>query len=169
MENIIIRNVKEEDLPAVVDIQIEGWKSAYKGIVDENTLQTMDKEAKLKKRKKDFKDNGFIVATLDNKIVGFCRYVDNNSFSSNDPTIDCELLALYVKPDLKYQGIGSKMFKYVVEEFKRKNKKQMILWCLKDNEASKKFYTKMGGRITKEKPIEIDGKDYLEVGFLYNL
>ena len=36
MENIIIRNIEEKDIPSVVDIQIDGWKSAYKGIVDDN-------------------------------------------------------------------------------------------------------------------------------------
>ena len=45
----------------------------------------------------------------------------------------------------------------------------MILWCLKDNEPSKKFYTKMGGKIIKERAIEIEEKEYLEVGFEYNI
>ncbi len=45
----------------------------------------------------------------------------------------------------------------------------MILWCLKDNESSKKFYIKMGGKIIKERAIEIGEKEYLEVGFEYNI
>ena len=45
----------------------------------------------------------------------------------------------------------------------------MILWCLKDNEASKKFYTKMGGKIICERPIAIGDKFYQEVCFLYNI
>ncbi len=83
--------------------------------------------------------------------------------------IDCEITALYVKPDLKYNGIGTKLFKYVIDEFKNKNKTKMIIWCLKDNEPSKKFYTKMGGKIVKEKIMEIGDKNYLEVGFEYNI
>ncbi len=30
MENIIIRNVKEKDIPSIADIQVNGWKTAYK-------------------------------------------------------------------------------------------------------------------------------------------
>lgn len=45
----------------------------------------------------------------------------------------------------------------------------MIVWCFKDNEASKKFYTKMGGKIIKEKLIRIGEKDYYEVGFKYDI
>ena len=169
MEDIIIRRVKEEDLPFVVDIQVEGWRTAYRGIIDDNTLDNMNKDAKLEKRRKDYDQNGFIVAEINDEIVGFCRYVDNNSFSPNIEEIDCELMALYVKPELKFRGIGTKLFTFVVDEFKSKSKKKMIIWCLKDNEPSKRFYTKMGGTIVAEKRFEMDGKTYVDVGFLYNL
>ena len=38
MENLIIRNVKKEDIPKIVDIQINGWKTAYRGIIDDEYL-----------------------------------------------------------------------------------------------------------------------------------
>lgn len=34
MKKIVVRNVKFEDLKAVADIAIRGWKTAYRGIVD---------------------------------------------------------------------------------------------------------------------------------------
>lgn len=169
MGDIIIRNIEEKDIPAVVDIQIDGWKSAYKGIIDENILNSMNRNESIKKRRNDYGENGFIVAELNNQIVGFCRYIDSNKFTQDIVDIDCELLALYVKPNLKYYGIGTKLFQFVINEFKNNNKTKMILWCLKDNEPSKKFYTKMGGKIIKERIIEIGQKEYLEVGFEYNI
>ncbi len=169
MESIIIRNIKREDIFEVVDIQINGWKTAYKGIVDDEYLQAMNREEKIKKREQDYMQNGFIVAELNKKVVGFCRYIDNNSFSKEIQEADCELLALYVEPNLKYRGIGTKLFQYVTQEFKNKDRTKMILWCLKDNEPSKKFYTKMGGKIIKEREISIGKNDYKEVCFLYNI
>lgn len=169
MENLIVRNIEEKDIPSVVDIQIDGWKSAYKGIVDNNILNSMNRNERIEKRKNDYKQNGFIVAELNNQIVGFCRYIDSNKFTPNISNIDCELLALYVKQNLKYNGIGTRLFQFVKNEFKSKNKTKMILWCLKDNESSKKFYTKMGGEIVKERTIEIGEKEYLEVGFIYSI
>lgn len=169
MENIVIRNIKKEDIEAVVDIQISGWKTAYKGIVDDNTLNRMNRDEKIEIRKKDYNKNGFIVAELNKEVVGFCRYIDTNNFTKDVPDIDCELLSIYVKTELKFKGIGTKLFKSVVNEFKNKNKKKMIIWCLKDNELSKKFYTKMGGKIIKEKIIKIEEKEYYEVGFVYNI
>ena len=169
MGNIEIRNIREEDIPSVVDIRIDGWRLAYKGIIDDSFLNSMDRTERIKKRKKDYKQGGFIVAELDNEVVGFCRYIDSNKYTQDIAYIDCELLALYVKPNLKYNGIGTKLFQFVVNEFKNKNKTKMILWCLKDNEPSKKFYTKMGGEIIKEREIEIGEKSYCEVGFMYNI
>lgn len=47
MENVIIRNVEEKDISSVVDIQIEGWKSAYKGIINDNVLNSMDRNKRI--------------------------------------------------------------------------------------------------------------------------
>lgn len=169
MENIKIRNIEEKDIPSVVDIKISGWQVAYKGIIEDNILNSMNREKIIEKLKNNYKENGFIVAELNNEIVGFCSYIDNNKFTPDITYIDCELSALYVKPILKYNGIGTKLFQFVTNEFKNKNKTKMILWCLKDNEPSKKFYTKMGGEIIKERIIEIGQKSYYEVGFMYNI
>ena len=169
MENIKIRNIEEKDIPSVVDIKISGWQVAYKGIIEDNILNSMNREKIIEKLKNNYKENGFIVAELNNEIVGFCSYIDNNKFTPDITYIDCELSALYVKPNLKYNGIGTKLFQFATNEFKNKNKTKMILWCLKDNEPSKKFYTKMGGEIIKERIIEIGQKSYYEVGFMYNI
>ncbi len=169
MEGIIIRNIEEKDIPSVADIKINGWRTAYKGIIDDKVLNSMNRNERIEKIRKTYKDNGFIVAELNNEVVGFCNYIDTNKFTQDISDIDCELLAIYVKPDLKYNGIGTKLFQFVINEFKSKKKTKMILWCLKDNEPSRKFYTKMGGEIFKERTIEIGEKKYYEVGFIYNI
>lgn len=76
MENIIIRNIEKRDIPSVIDIQIAGWKSEYKGIVDNNILNSMNRDERIKKISNNYKENGFIVAQINNEVVGFCRYID---------------------------------------------------------------------------------------------
>lgn len=169
MNNIRIRTIREEDIPSVVDIQIEGWKTAYKGMIEDDFLNSMNRNKKIEQRKKDYKQDGYIVAEIEEEIVGFCRYIDNNTYTPNMLEIDCEIVALYVKSELKYNGIGTKLFEFVMKEFRSKNRTKMIIWCLKDNEPSRKFYAKMGGVIEKEKVVEIGKKEYLEVGFVYRI
>lgn len=169
MKEVIVRKVKLNDLRDVVNIQVSGWQTAYRGIVDDNYLDNMNVEEKLDKRKRDYLDSGFIVAEINGEVVGFCRFIDSNIYSSDISIADCELMALYVKPDRKRNGIGKKLIEYVKEYFKSIGKTKMVLWCLKDNEPSKIFYEKMGGKIIRERPITIGNKEYAEVCFLYNI
>ena len=116
---MIVRNVKKEDLRAVSEIAVRGWQTAYRGIIDDEYLDSLSVEANYQKRLKDYKENGFIVAELDNEVVGFCRYTLENLFSKEMPEIDGEICAIYVKPELKRNGIGRELFKYVFNEFRR--------------------------------------------------
>ena len=77
MKNIIIRNVIEKDIPSVADIQVNGWKRAYKGIIDDAILNAMNKEEKIESFKMNYQKNGFIVAELENKVVVISRGVRN--------------------------------------------------------------------------------------------
>ena len=169
MQNIIIRNVKKEDLWSVSSIVVEGWKSAYRGIIDDEFLDSLKIEDNYNRRLKDYQEIGFIVAEMNNEVVGFCRYTINNLFSQDVKDIDCELCAIYVKPDMERQGIGAALFQYVIQEQKKNENRKMILWCLKENYNSRKFYEKMGGVLYGENEIEKGGKKYKEVGYKYNL
>ena len=164
--NISIRNIEYDDIPDVVDIRIRGWQVAYKNIIDQDYLNNLSNEydKNTERIQKNYNYNGFIVALKDDKVVGFCRYIFNNNFS-NDIDCDSELLALYVKPELKGLGIGNKLFNYVVNEFKNNNKHKMILWCLKENYPSRMFYEHMGCINKYEKSVLIGNKNYLEVGY----
>lgn len=166
---MIVRNVKKEDLRAVSEIAVRSWQTAYRGIIDDEYLDSLSIEENYQKRLKDYKENGFIVAELDSEVVGFCRYTLENLFSKDIPDIDGEICAIYVKPELKRNGIGRELFKYVFNEFKKNGNKKIILWCLKENYPSRAFYEKMGGILCDESTIKKDGKEYKEVGFKYNV
>lgn len=169
MNEIIIRPLSNEDVVGAANIKINGWNSAYKGIIDENHLNSLDLDVQIKKFEKCVGDNNFIVAIKNNEVVGFCRFVFNNSLSPNIDYIDCELSAIYVHPELKGNGIGTKMFNYVLNEFDNNNKEKMILWCLQDNINSIEFYKHMGGIIKEIKSVLIGDKEYREVGIVYNI
>lgn len=169
MENLNIRNFEEKDIEAVVDIQIAGWKTAYQGIIDQDFLDSMNREEKIEKRKSTYKNSPFVVADINNEIVGFCRYC-YEVISKDGEGYDCEIMALYVKPDLKGKGIGKALINYVKTDMKQHGKTKMILWCLKENYPSRKFYEKVGGQpIECEHYAEFGGKLYSEIGFGYNL
>ena len=162
-----IRNVKESEIAVTTDIIVRGWQTAYRGIIADDFLDNLDRGEITQRRLQDYKTTNYIVAIEDNTIVGVCRYIDNED---NDYIIDgvkSEIIALYVEPNLKGNGIGSKIFEYVKDDLKRRHKNNMILWCLKDNTSARKFYEKHGGILVGEKTITFGGQDYVEVGYQY--
>ena len=162
MQDIIIRNATIDDIERIADIKIEGWQTAYRGIIDDNFLNNMDRKTEIEKRKKNI-ENGvnIIVAELNNKIVGFCLYRNYNNYPGKfQKEADCEISSLYVTSKLKRNGIGRKLMQYVIDLLKKEGKKQMILGCLKENYPSRAFYEKMGGKILSYDEIEFGNKNY---------
>lgn len=167
---IIIRKARTEDAEAIADIKITGWQTAYRGIIDDDFLDNMNINEEIEKRKNNIKNGAnIIVAELDNEIVGFCLYRDYIKNQEDNLDADCEISSLYVKPELKRKGIGKKLMNYVIDDLKSKEKKKMILGCLKDNYPSRAFYEKMGGKVLKTEKIAFGNKEYEEKIYEYKL
>ena len=125
----------------------------------DNRIERMQKEFHLRK---------MVVATLNNEIVAFTEFVFSNEFSK-EIDIDCELCGLYVKNEYIKNGIGTRLFDYVKNEFIKENKKKMGLWCVKENNSAINFYKNKGGKQVREKTFALGGKEYSEVLFIYDL
>ena len=169
MEKIVIRSLTSSDIIGVAEIKVNGWKTAYKGIIDDEYLNSLSIEEQAKKFEKCIGNDNFVVAIQAGKVVGFCRFVYDNSFSPNIDYADCELTAIYVHPDFKSKGIGTELFQYVLDKFNNQDKSKMILWCLADNINSINFYKHMGGEIQESKQVTIGDINYEEVGIVYNV
>ena len=66
--------------------------------------------------------------------------------TAEDEPADCEVIALYVRYSERNNGIGKLLMRYAMNHFRETGKKKMIVWCLKENHESRKFYEKIGGR-----------------------
>jgi len=168
MENneLIIRNVKKEDLKQVAEIIVTGWKIAYKGIIDDNYLDSLTIEKRYNKLLGNYLEDEFIVAELNGEIVGFSRYTLYNT-SNEIENVDGEIFSIYVRPKLKRNGIGTAIFTYVMNRFKNNGNKSIILGCFKKNYPSRAFYEKMGGKVIYEKQVKRGEKEYPEVFYNY--
>lgn len=67
--NINIRKVEEQDLKQVAEIHVNGWKNAYKNLIDDDYLNSLSIENRLNKLKKNYNTSGFLVAILNDEIV----------------------------------------------------------------------------------------------------
>lgn len=164
-----IRNVEEKDLMQVAELCVNDWKNAYKDFIDKEYLDSLTVEDKYERMKRNYKKGHFIVAANNEKILGFCRYADENMDNLDNEEIDCELCALYVNWEDRNIGVGAALVNFVKNYFKSIGKRRMLIWCFKDNVKARGFYEKMGGKICGQKIVDKDGQKLEEVGYKYEL
>ena len=161
-EQIMIRQATEEDAWQIADILVEDWKTAYRGIIDDDFLDAMSVEERYQRELQRYRI--YRVAAAGKEILGFTW-----NEMSGDEASDCEIIAIYVRYGKRKSGIGKLLFRDSMEIFRSAGKKAMILWCLKDNAEARKFYEKMGGKVYKPGTHSWGNREYEMISYLYQL
>ncbi len=150
-----------EDAAAIVDLQIRGWKHAYKGIIDQSYLDHIYPEKRLNWRLENMAkgNNWTFVVEHNGKIVGECDV----GYSSTPEFGKGEIFALYVDKDHHRKGIATMLWKTAVEKLRQENLVPFIVITLTKNSPARAFYQSMGGIVCSDVQTTIDGKLYDEV------
>ena len=165
------RNAVKEDSKVISLLVVRGWKDAYKGLVDESFLKNMDEEDSVERWKEMIENQNeqsqVFVEEDNGKITGVIKF--GSPVGNQNEKYNAEVQVLYVEPSLKGNGIGTKLFSVAKEYFLKNNMNSLIIWCLKGNEKSIKFYEKMGGKIVSERKDVVHNIEVNEVGLEYKL
>ncbi len=163
---LINRSAREDDMESIAEIKVEGWQTAYCGIVDKGYLDAMSAQEQFA-RLKTYPSASFIVSEKSGNVVGFCRISEGDPASGVTP--GCGIREIYIRSDMKRQGIGTKLFEYTVKELNRRGYKIMSLCVFEENTGARRFYEKMGGRIKGKGVINLSGKIYPAVEYVFNI
>ncbi len=163
---LINRLAREDDIGYIAEIKVEGWQTTYRGIVDEVYLDAMSAQEQ-SDRLKTYPLASFIVAEMGGNVVGFCR-ISEGSFDGR-VTLGCEIREIYIRSDMRRQGIGTKLFEYTVKELDRRGYKIMSLCVFEENVWARRFYEKMGGRIKDKGVVNLSGKSYPAVVYVFDI
>ena len=159
---IIIRHPEKEDVRQIAEILVEDWQKAYRGIMDDAFLDSMNVDQRYEIEVKRYEK--YIVAADGNEIQGYAWLE-----ATDEEPADCEVIALYVRYAKRGNGIGKLLMQYAVDHFRETGKKKMIVWCLKENHESRKFYEKVGGKEFRTGSHHWGGKEYEMISYLYDL
>ena len=152
-----------DDVKQISDIIIRGWNTAYKGLIDEKFLKNMDvNKISENWEKRILKNENIYVYKENDEILGVIM------FGINDENLG-EVYVLYIKPEEKRRGIGTKLLNFAKKELVKLKCKELVIWCLKGNEQGINFYKKMGGKNMGERNEEVNGINVKEIGFKYKL
>lgn len=166
-DDFIIRLNELKDQEQMVKIKVEGWKNTYDKIVASRYLKSLNVKKQLERyiaSYNEYKDL-VLVADKDGEILGY------SCFDKKGRTYkyDSELVSLYIKNDYHNKGVGTSLFQATVNLLKEEKRKNMIIWCLKENDNAIKFYERMGCKNVETKIVKIGNSYYEEYGFYYDL
>ncbi len=165
-----------EDVPTIVKINVDTWRTAYKSIFPPEFLQNLsykEKEIRWQERfnNREKEEFIFIAETDSKKIVGFSMC----SLEQSDRTLKIpgvskymgELMAIYILQEYQRKHIGTKLVKLIVKRLLENNIKTMIVWVLKDI-PYRKFYEILEGKYIGEKMLEYGGVSYSTIAYGWN-
>lgn len=151
----MVRLAVIEDAQRIAEIQVFGWRNAYRGIISNDFLfreLSVTKRA-IKYEKEWGTQIGSFYVNEDNGIVnGFMRI---GKCGDTDKPESFELFAIYVEPLMLNQGIGKELIQKCESVAIENGYSENVLWVFKENSKSRGFYERMGYMVDgKEQEIE---------------
>ena len=163
-EVIEIRPARVEDARAISEVHIESWRATYPGIVPQDYIDSLDVDVFTERwadRLATHPEMLIVVAEAGQRICGFASGGPARVELSGFPG---ELYAIYLTPESQSKGIGSRLFWAVADGLLRDERNAMYVWVLEEN-PSKNFYRRMGGRELSSVEIELGGRLLKEVSY----
>lgn len=167
----MVRKADVNDAKQIAMVVVDTWRTAYKGIVNDEYLDGLryeERENVFKERILQLDTEKFLYVFEDaqtKKVVGFIWL----GKPLEDMQYDGEIYALYVLYDYQKHGIGRQLIKEAIYKLKYEGCKDIVIWALKDNIAARKFYERMGGKLASEKKKDIGGQILDEVAYIMDI
>lgn len=161
-----IREARPQDVPAIAKVHVDTWRTTYEGIVASEFLASLSYE----KRERMWLDtlssptnsaSLYVAENPDGTVVGFAAAGPERE---GDTTYKGEIYAIYLLENYQRQGIGSALFRTCVRDLGGRGFTSFLLWVLKANPACK-FYEALGGKVLREKEIQIGNQLLVEVAY----
>ena len=161
-----VRRAQPQDAAAIARVQVDAWRSTYRGIVPDKHLDGMSYERAERNWEERITDpdkrNTLFVAEDDGgSVVGFASC---GAARDDARGFESELYAIYVNQNMQRKGLGRRLVLSVAQDLKARGIDSMLTWVLADNQY-KRFYESIGGTQVRTKEVAIGGKTLPELGY----
>lgn len=160
--NLNVRKATTSDAESIAKINVSSWQKTYKDIFPEEFLDSLSNEESIKntvlRMQENIKnENNYLVAELNNDVVGFCKIGKSTKGNYEDYG---EIIALYVKNEEVKKGIGKQLF-IAANSLLKETYDNNIVSCIREN-PSNDFYKKMGCIFIEECDFNLKDNIYKE-------
>jgi len=146
---VVLNNLSFDKIHATSTTLAQCWKSAYKGLVNDEYLSSLEDthwSEFLEKSINDKMTNCIVAETSDN-IIGVCIF--GQSITEKYPD-DGEIISLYVTSDFIGKGIGSMLFEKAQQLIKGQGYRACITCTFVKNYKAISFYKAHGYEIVSQ-------------------
>jgi ribosomal protein S18 acetylase RimI-like enzyme len=159
-----VRRAVVRDADAIERVRTDTWRVAYRGLMPDSLLDGLGYDATRRRvLMSALPAHQFaLVAEADGAVVGFC--LGGRSRTPDDP-FGGEVYAIYVLPQHHGRGIGRALLQVAARELVDRGFTSMIIWVLRENAPSRRFYERMGGRHVRDEDRELEGTRITETGY----
>lgn len=165
---MLIREAKQSDAACIARVQIDVWRTTYKGILPDSYLTSLDCEKKARRWQQILEPNesdfAFVAENKDGQIVGFASAGRNQD---SDRDFAGELYTIYLLENYQRYGIGKLLVSAVAKRFIEQEIFSMLLWVLAENQF-RAFYESLGGERVAEKEVVIGDSPLVEIAYGWN-
>jgi RimJ/RimL family protein N-acetyltransferase len=140
-----LRRATPDDAPALAAIHVDSWREAYRGLVPDSFLESLDRERRAA-RLRDFLDttgHETYVVEVDGHIVGHLTVGPCRDEDLDDRTIG-EIWGIYLAPTHWRRGIGTEVTRRAEEILSERALRQIVLWVFAGNRRGRSFYETLG-------------------------
>lgn len=165
---MVIRSAEINDAMSIAKVNIETWKSTYKGIIDNEYLYNLsyeNREQVVKNIIINSSTNKKFVFVAEDNIEGVIGFASCGKERENDSAFIGEVYSVYILKMFQNIGIGKLLCDCAISKLKEVNLFPVIIWVLEKNQQACHFYESIGGRRVKERYIVIGNQELKEVAY----
>ena len=153
-----------DDADAIERVRTDTWRDTYRGLVPDSLLDVLGYDATRRRALMSaLPGHQFVlVAEDDGAVVGFC--IGGRSRPPEE-RFRGEVYAIYVLPERQSRGIGRALLEAAAKELADRGFGSMIIWVLRENAPSRRFYERMGGVHLRDEDRELQGARITESGY----
>jgi ribosomal protein S18 acetylase RimI-like enzyme len=161
-----VRRATKRDAPAIARVQVDTWRTTYRGIVPDSYLDNMD-YARSQRNWEDLIADKIHLSTVfvaeDDKL-GIIGFASCGAAREKKWGFAGELYAIYMRHEAQGQGTGRRLVLSVARELKAKGLDSMLVWVLAEN-PYKRFYDSIGGTCIGTNEFTLGGAQLEEIGY----
>ena len=160
----MIRTATIDDAPAIAQVHVASWRSTYRTLLPSDFLDSLT-EANYADRWRRFIGEGssrVYVLEDEGVLVGFAS---GGRERAGETGYTGELYAIYILDGRQRRGHGRELVRAVVDGLREMGLDDMIIWVLRDNQAARLFYERLGGQYVRTQPVTLGSATLEEVSY----